>query len=108
MLMQQLVDRSMPDDLYWELNTEARTDRKKRKEEGKRKGKISPKRVSTVERPQSANIADLKKRIFNANVSRENVIKALEALSAAERKKTIARFPPGLRRKLGHYLREEH
>ena len=49
-------------------------------------------------------MAELKKRIFNPRVSKENMIKAIEALPPAERKATIAGLPPGLKRKLGGYL----
>ena len=52
------------------------------------------------------NVSELKKRIFNPQVSRENVIKALEALPAGERRVTIAGLPSGLRRKLGEYLKD--
>jgi len=104
-LMQQLVNASMPDELYWQLDAEARADRKKQKQERKRERKPPPGRASEAEPRSSVNVADLKTRIFNAQVSRENVIKALEALPSAERKATIAGLPPGLRRKLGEYLK---
>lgn len=104
-LMQELVNRSMPDELYWQLDAEAKADRKRRQQERKRRRKPPPTRASVVELPPSINVTDLKKRIFNPHVSRENVIKALEALPPAERRTTIAGLPPGLRRKLGHYLK---
>ena len=102
-LMQQLVNGSMPDEPYWQLDGEAKADRKRQKQERKRRS-TPPKRPSGEERGPGANVEDLKKRIFNPHVSRENVIKALEALPPAERKATIAGLPPGLRKKLGNYL----
>jgi len=104
-LMQQLAEGLMPDELYWQLDTEARADRKKRRQERKRRQARRPPSPSAPERTPPVNVADLKKRIFNPQVSRENVIKALEALPAGERKATIATLPPGLRRKLGGYLK---
>ena len=104
-LMQQLVRSSMADELYWRLDGEARSDRKKRRQERKRQAQPRPPHAGPAERPPSVNVAELKKRIYNPNVSRENVIKALEALPAAERKATISGLPPGLRRKLGSYLK---
>lgn len=100
--MQELVNGSMSDEIYWQLDAEAKADRKQRKLERKQRQK--PSSVRPVEEASSVNIADLKKRIFNRHVSRENVIKALEALPPAERKSTIAGLPPGLKRKLGQYL----
>ena len=102
-LAEALVNGAMPDELYGELEAEARADRKRRRQE--HKGRRKPPRASVAEEAQSVNVADLKKRIFNPHVSRENVIKALEALPPAERKATIAGLPPGLRRKLGDYLK---
>ena len=88
-LVQELVDRSMSDDLYLQLDAEAKADRKSRKQDRKQQQRSRP-----------------KKRIFNRHVSRENVIKALEALPSAERKATIAGLPPGLKRKLGKYIKD--
>jgi len=104
-LMQRLAEGSMPDELYWQLDAQARADRKKRRQERKQRQPRRPVSRSAPERTPPVNVADLKKRIFNRQVSRENVIKALEALPAAERKATIAALPPGLRRKLGSYLK---
>ena len=103
-LVQELVDRSMSDDLYLQLDAEAKADRKSRKQDRKQQ-RSRPLRAAD-EQPQSVNVADLKKRIFNRHVSRENVIKALEALPSAERKATIAGLPPGLKRKLGKYIKD--
>ncbi len=102
-LVQELVDRSMPEELYSEFDAEAKADRKRRKQERKQQ-RPSETRHSAIDRPPSANVGDLKKRTFNRHVSRENVIKALDGLPQAERRATIASLPPGLRRKLGHYL----
>ena len=104
-LMQELINRSMTDELYWQLDAEAKVDRKKRKHERKQRRKPSPTPPSVVDGAPAVTIANLKKRIFNPSVSRENVIKALEALPPAERKATIAGLPPGLIRKLGTYLK---
>ena len=104
--MQALVDQCMSDELYWRLDAEARADRKTRAEERKRRRKPSPRRTPADDRLPSVNVSELKKRIFNPHVSRENVIKALGALPAAERRATIAGLPPGLRRKLGSYLED--
>ncbi len=100
-LMQALVNRTIPGERYAQLETEAKADRKARKQERKRHP-----RPPLADRSSSVNVASLKKRIFNPNVSRENVIKAMEGLPSAERAATIATLPPGLRRKLGRYLKE--
>jgi len=102
-LMQQLVNGSMADELYWQLDGEARADRKRQKQERKQRGS-PPRRAFVEEQAPGINVDDLKRRIFNPHVSRENVIKALEALPPAERKATIAGLPPGLKKKLGNYL----
>ena len=104
-LMQQLAEGSMPDELYWQLDAQARAERKRQRQERKRRQPHRPPNRSAPERTPPVNVADLKKRIFNRQVSRENVIKALEALPAGERKAVIATLPPGLRRKLGGYLK---
>ena len=103
-LMQALVDQSMPNEQYWQLDAEAKADRKKQKQDRKQRQKRSP-RPSADEKPTPVNVADLKKRIFNPTVSKENVIKALEALPPAARKATIAGLPPWLKRKLGQYIK---
>ena len=106
-LMEQLVSGSMPDDVYWELDTEAKADRKRQKQIRKQQQKAPRVHTSADEQTPPVNVAELKRRIFSPNVSRENVIKALEALPGTERKATIAGLPPGLRRKLGEYLKSE-
>ena len=104
-LMQDLVNETMADDVYWELAAEAKADRRQRKQERKRQQKRPPARADSAEQGTSLNIGDLKKRIFNPHVSRDNMIKALEALPSRERAETIAGLPPGLKRKLGKYLK---
>ena len=99
----------MPEALYGQLGTEAKSEKKRHKQRQKRRGDLRPIQASRSERASSVNVADLKKRIFNPQVSRENVIKALEALPPKEKKATIAGLPPGLRRKLEGYLKgREH
>ena len=105
--MQELVNRTMPDEVYWQLDAEGKAEREKQQQERKKRRKQSPPRPSEIESSPSVNVADLKKRIFNPRVSRQNVIKALEALPPRERKATITRLPPSLRRKLGQYLKGE-
>jgi len=106
-LMQDLVNGTITPEQYWALDAEARAERKKRHQERKQQGRArKPRAVIDPDEP-SVNVADLKKRIFNPHVSRENVIKALEALPPSERKATIAGLPPGLRRRLGEYLKNE-
>ena len=104
-LMQQLVEGSMPNELYWQLDAQIKADQKKRQQQRKRHQKHRPVGGSAVEQASPVNIAALKKRIFNRHVSRQNIIKALEALPQGEKKATIAGLPPGLRRKLGSYLK---
>jgi hypothetical protein len=101
-IMQQFVDGTVRDALYGELEEQARAERRKQRQVRRRQGKRHA-RVPSEPAP-SLNIGVLKKRIFNPHVSRENMIKALESLPAAERSTTIAGLPPGLRRKLGNYL----
>ncbi|MHC4716816.1 MAG: hypothetical protein ACYS5V_07600 [Planctomycetota bacterium] len=103
--MQQLVDGSMAEEVYRQLEAETTAERKRQKLRRKRGRPRPPAGVPMDDPVPSVNVADLKRRIFNPHVSRENVIKALEALPSAERKATIASLPPGLRRKLGEYLR---
>ena len=108
-LMQALADGVMPEALYGQLDDEAKSEKKRQKRRRKRRGDLRPIQASRSERAPSVNVADLKKRIFNPQVSRENVIKALEALPPKEKKATIAGLPPGLRRKLEGYLKaKEH
>ncbi len=101
-LMQKLIAGSIDDERYGELASEASAARKREKEERKKHPK--PARARSAEKGSSINVADLKKRIFNSQVSKENMIKAIEALPPAERRATIKGLPPGLNRKLGQYL----
>jgi len=103
-LLQSLMDGAMGDEVYRELAEEARADRQKRKQNRKQQTR-PPAGVDPAEQRPSRNIGDLKRRIFNRHVSRENMIKALEALPPSERAATIAGLPPGLKRKLGSYLK---
>ena len=106
-IMQHFVSGEISEELYRKLEAEAKADRKKQRQERKQRAKPPLKRTSTDEQVSSVNVAELKKRIFNHNVSRENVIKALEALPSAERRSTIAGLPPGLVKKLGSYLNDK-
>ena len=105
-LMEDLVNGAMSDEVHWELAAEAKADRRQRKQDRKRQQTRPPAGADSAERGSSLNIADLKKRIFNPHVSRDNMIKALEALPSRERAETIAGLPPGLKRKLGKYLKD--
>jgi len=105
-LMQELANRSMPDDVYWGLDAEATADRRIRKQERKKRGKRLSTHRSATEETSPVNVSELKKRIFNPNVSRANVIKAIESLPSRERRATIATLPPGLKKKLGLYLKD--
>ena len=89
---------------YKLLEEKAREDRREQKRTRKKKSR-SPIRRKEADLEFSINVADLKRRIFNPQVSRENVIKALEALPPKEKTETIAGFPPGLRRRLEEYLK---
>ncbi|NKB69168.1 MAG: hypothetical protein GKR89_19035 [Candidatus Latescibacteria bacterium] len=104
-LVQELVDGAMADDCYWELAEQAQTDRRQRRDARKERRRQAPRRPP-VESESAINTAELKRRIYNPQVSRDNVIKALEALPPGQRKATIAGLPPGLRRKLGQYLKD--
>lgn len=103
-LMQDLMNGAMGDEVYWKLAAEARADRQQRKQDRKQQTR-PPAGVDPAGLRSSRNISDLKRRIFNRHVSRENMIKALEALPPGERAATIAGLPPGLKRKLGSYLK---
>jgi hypothetical protein len=105
-LMQDLSNAAMSDEAYWELAAEAQDDRRKRKQDRKQRRSRRPAGVDLADQRPTRNIRDLKKRIFNPHVSRQNMIKALEALPSGERAATIAGLPPGLRRKLGNYLKD--
>jgi hypothetical protein len=102
-IMQQFVDGTVGEDLYGQLEEEARAERRKQRQERRRRARSHPPSVRSEPAP-SLNIGELKKRIFNPHVSRANMIKALEALPPAERQATLSGLPPGLRRKLGNYL----
>lgn len=102
--MQSLVDGTMDDGLYAELVAEASAARKQLKQERKAKQKRRPRRAPDGDDTSVQNTAELKKRIFNPRVSKENMIKAIEALPPGERKSTVDGLPPGLKRKLGKYL----
>ena len=101
--LEQLVNGTMPDETYAELSADAKEDRRKQKQDGKQHQK--PPKWRPDEDESAVNVADLKKRVYNHQVSRENMIKALEAMPAADREATITGLPPGLRRKLGSYLK---
>ncbi len=108
-LMQALVGGEMPVVLYGQLDDEAKAEKKRQRRQRKGRRVSKPTIASRSERAPSVNIADLKKRIFNPQVSKENVVKALEALPPKEKKATISGLPPGLRRKLEGYLKDrEH
>ena len=83
-LMQKLIDGSISDERYGELASEGSAARKREKQE--RKTRQKPVRARSAEDAPSVNLADLKKRIFNPQVSRDNMIKAIEALPPAERR----------------------
>ena len=101
--MQDLVGGAISDEAYWELAAEAKADHRQRKLARKGQQTRPPVGVVPGDERSSLNTGDLKKRIFNRHVSRENMIKALEALPPRERAETIAGLPPGLKRKLGSY-----
>ena len=101
-LMQSLIDGSITDVRYEELQSEASSARKQKKQD--RKSRQKPGRPRSAESPPAINTANLKKRIFNPSVSKENMIKAIEALPPAERRKLIEGLSPGFKRKLGGYL----
>lgn len=105
-ILQNIVSGEISEELYRKLEVDSKTDRKKQRLQRRKRAKSSLKRTSTDEQASSINTTELKKRIFNPNVSRENVIKAMEALPSAERKTTIAGLPPGLVKKLGTYLND--
>ena len=100
-LMQALMEGKLADDRYEALTVEARDARKrekqKRKESQRRPG------ASRVDKGPGINTAELKKRIFNTKVSKENMIKAIQVLPPAERRATVEGLPPGLKRKLGKF-----
>jgi len=104
-LMQELVGGTMADEVYQELEAEARLARRARKVGGRR-GRRPGRADQGMGEGPGVNTSDLKKRIFNPQVSQQNVIKALEALPSAERKATLDGLPPWLRRKLATYLRD--
>lgn len=90
----------MPVVLYGQLDDEAKAEKKRQRRQRKGRRVSKPTIASRSERAPSVNIADLKKRILNPQVSKENVVKALEALPPKAKKATISGLPPGLRRKL--------
>jgi hypothetical protein len=100
-VMQELIDGSLDEAIYAELTVEARAGRKQAKQERKQR---QPSRPRPEDESTSVNVADLKKRIYNKSVSKENMIKAIEALPPGERRTLIDGLSPGFRRKLGSYL----
>ena len=102
-LMQRLVNKSLPDDTYLKLDAERRAYQQKEKQERKKMQKGKVERQVTELRP-SVNVAELKRRIFNPQTAPQNMIKALEALPADERKKTVQSLTPFLRSKIAKYL----
>lgn len=104
-LMQDLVDGAMSDEVHWDLAAGAKADRTRRKQDREQKQIRAPAGVASAEQRSSRNIRDLKKRIFNPHVSGESMIKALEALPPRQRAATVAGLPPGLKRKVGKYLK---
>jgi len=67
-LMQQLVEGSMRNELYWQLDAQSKADQKNRQQQRKRHQKHRPVGGSAVEQASPVNIAALKKRIFNRHV----------------------------------------
>ena len=106
-IMEKFVSGEISEEYYHKLEIEAKAERKRQRQERKKRARPRRKRASTDNLISSVNVAELKKRIFNHNVSRENVIKALEALPSAERRATIEGLPPGLVKKLGTYLHDK-
>lgn len=104
-LLQDLINGTMGGEVYGKLAAEAKADRQQRKQDRKRQQTRPPAGAASDNSRPSLNIGDLKRRIYNPHVSRGNMIKALEALPRSERAATIARLPPGLKRKLGNYLK---
>lgn len=103
-LMQAIVNQTLSAEHYWQLEEEARADRKKQKQARKERSR-SRQYIPKDKPPTGTNVAELKKRIYNHQVSKENMIKAIEALPPAEKKATLAGLPPGLIRKLGDYIK---
>jgi len=88
--MQQLVQQDMPNDVYRQLDAQAKSDRKERKQSKRRSGRRPVQDDTRTE----INTADLKKRVYNRNVSRDNIIKALEAMPQVSEKPPSQGCPP--------------
>tara|TARA_B100000029_G_scaffold449812_1_gene473296 strand:- start:376 stop:867 length:492 start_codon:yes stop_codon:yes gene_type:complete len=98
-VLQGLIDGTLDEDRSAELAAEASAERKQMKVERKKKLRIPPDGTRA-----QLNTAELKKRIYNQLVSKENTIKAIEALPPFGREALLEGLSPGLKRKLGKYL----
>ena len=102
-LMQRLVEKKLPDDAYFTLDAQRRELQRQQKAERKK----NQKKPANVQEPASnVDVTALKRRVFNPQTSQQNMIKSLEAMPAAERKKTISSLTTFLRSKIKKYLQE--
>ena len=105
-LMQKIVNKSLSDEIYFKLDADRKEFQRKMKQLRKKQQK-SDHIVSKDSSAPSINIAELKRRIFNPQTSSQNMIKALEAMPAEDRKKTIQSLTPYLKSKIAKYLQSK-
>jgi len=103
--MQKIVGKSLPDEVYFRLDTERKAFQQQQKKERKKGREVNALKQRQVTEPRSAiNVAELKRRVFNPQTSSQNMIKALEAMPTDERKKTIRSLTSFLKSKIAKYL----
>ena len=106
-LMQRLVSKSLPDNIYFMLDVERRQAQKQQKQERKKKQRDGGRLVGKKNSVPAVNVAELKKRVFNPQTSQHNMIRALEAMPADERGKTIENLTSFLRSKIVSWLKKK-
>ncbi len=95
----------MLNETYFELDAKRRVFERMRKVEKKKQVHQRP--VQSVIEKSMVNVQELKRRIFNPQTSPKNMVKALEALPADERKKVIHDLTSFLRSKIQPYLKQQ-
>jgi hypothetical protein len=104
-LLQKVMQGTLPDEEYFRIMEDRRIAESALK---KQKGKHGQPVISEKVQKPGVNIGELKRRIFNAQTSAENMIKAMDALPKEERIRTARSLPPFLRSKIAGYLKNRN
>jgi hypothetical protein len=105
-LMQQFVNSVVPDELYFQLEAQRREFERARKTERKKNAPGPPSEGAVKGVKSPVNVAELKRRVFNAQTSPANMIHALESMPRPDREKVIRDLTPFLRGKIQSWLNQ--